>query len=284
MPFMAIKGTFHVVGYSPDGDSIRFKAANRANWDSLEGRKVELNAKEHAQLRIEAIDTLETHYKSQHQPLQFAKQASDRLFALLGITGVQWNDSQSRVKSAKDGVPGYIVSRMAEDKGRPVSYVFDASQGWQDGQELFLEKPLVRKSVNFRMLRDGLAYPTFYDGLFYDLRELFADETAKVRAKGKGLWAVDMSNKPVQIAGPADVTGNLVLLPKLFRRLVAFFEKTANAPFDPRLFLEFLEKGRERVLVLSRLNFTHLEDVLDVNAAGEIWLKEKPEDLVFLTE
>jgi hypothetical protein len=29
MPFVMIKGTFHIKGYSPDGDSIRFKAHNQ---------------------------------------------------------------------------------------------------------------------------------------------------------------------------------------------------------------------------------------------------------------
>ncbi len=280
MSFKAIKGTFHVVGYSPDGDSIRFKASNRANWDSLEGKKVELNSREHAQLRIEAIDTLETHYKGQHQPLQFADQAARRLFALLGITNVTWNASHSRVTAAKDGVEGFIVARMAEENGRPVSYVFGASQGWQDGQDLFLEKTLVRKSVNFRLLREGLAYPTFYDGLFYDLRELFADEAQKVRAEPKGLWAADHSNFFIQINSLNDITDNIVLLPKLFRRLVAFLNE--NETFDPIKFLQFIDKGREKLLILSRLHFTHLEDVLEINQAGQIRLKEKPEDLVFL--
>jgi hypothetical protein len=32
MPFLVIKGTFHVAGYSADGDSIRFQADNEANW------------------------------------------------------------------------------------------------------------------------------------------------------------------------------------------------------------------------------------------------------------
>ena len=67
MSFKVIKGTFHVVGYSPDGDSIRFKADKESNWDLLKGPKVKLNSKKHAQLRIEAIDTLETHYKGEHQ-------------------------------------------------------------------------------------------------------------------------------------------------------------------------------------------------------------------------
>ena len=62
MPFLVIKGTFHIVGYSPDGDSVRFRADNKEHWAKLSGRPAELNAKDHAQLRFEAIDTLETHY------------------------------------------------------------------------------------------------------------------------------------------------------------------------------------------------------------------------------
>ena len=54
--------------------SIRFKAINPLNWLALEGTKVELNKKQHAQLRIEAIDTLETHYENQHQPWPSRKQ------------------------------------------------------------------------------------------------------------------------------------------------------------------------------------------------------------------
>jgi hypothetical protein len=63
MPFTLIKGTFHVVGYQPDGDSIRFQADQRENWGLLKGSAVKLNARGHAQLRLEAIDTLETHYE-----------------------------------------------------------------------------------------------------------------------------------------------------------------------------------------------------------------------------
>jgi hypothetical protein len=37
MSFKVIKGTFHVVGYSPDGDSIRFKADDKEKWGALSG-------------------------------------------------------------------------------------------------------------------------------------------------------------------------------------------------------------------------------------------------------
>jgi hypothetical protein len=79
MPFVLIKGTFHVEGYSPDGDSVRFEGDNKEHWAKLSGRPVVLNAKDHAQLRFEAIDTLETHYLNMHQPLELATGALESL-------------------------------------------------------------------------------------------------------------------------------------------------------------------------------------------------------------
>jgi hypothetical protein len=280
MPFIVIKGTFHVVGFSPDGDSIRFKALDQASWGALEGIPVRLNAKGMAQLRIEAIDTLETHFENQHQPLVFAEAAAQKLFAFLGIKDVVWNAAHSRVVAAKDGVKGAILARTTEENGRPVAFVFDATLSLPDGQPVFLEKPLVRKSINFKMLRAGLAYPTFYDGLFYDLRELFARETMRVRKSGRGLWASDATNGSLQIGGLADVAGSLVLLPKLFRRIVDFIKQSGG--FDPLEFIKFLDKGNEKVLILSRLHFTHLDNLLTLDATGKLTLTEKPEDLVFL--
>ena len=40
MPFVAIKGTFHVIGYSPDGDSVKFEANRAGNWSKLADHKV----------------------------------------------------------------------------------------------------------------------------------------------------------------------------------------------------------------------------------------------------
>ena len=57
MAFFLIKGTFHVKGYSPDGDSIRFRARNPDNWKKLSGPAAESNARGHAQLRVEGVWT-----------------------------------------------------------------------------------------------------------------------------------------------------------------------------------------------------------------------------------
>ncbi|HPQ43810.1 MAG TPA: hypothetical protein PKZ42_06225 [Syntrophales bacterium] len=281
MSFKVIKGTFHVVGYSPDGDSIRFKADNPANWDLLKGGKVKVNAKGHAQLRIEAIDTLETHYQKEHQPEQFALAAMEYLFKLLGIRHVVWNKSRSKVSSADDGAPGYILSRTVEKYGRPVAFLFDGSQDFEDGMEVYLNNKIARRSVNYKLLSKGLAYPTFYDGMFYDLRELFAKRTATVRNAEKGLWTCDTTSKYFGVNGLPDVTDRHVIFPKLFRRIIAYLKE--NDSFDPRDFLQKLETESEKVLILNTLHFTHLDNLISVNTeGGKIKLRYKPEDIVFL--
>src|ERR671921_2931158 len=102
MSFFVIKGTFHIEGYSPDGDSIRFRADDMEHWAKLSGRTAELNAKDHAQLRFEAIDTLETHYLNMHQPLELATGALERLLEGLNITDVKCNESRTTVTAAND--------------------------------------------------------------------------------------------------------------------------------------------------------------------------------------
>ena len=81
MPFTLIKGTFHVANYSPDGDSIHFKARSNSYWKDLETirRKVQVNKNGHVQLRVEGADALETHYKGLHQPKEIADAATNFL-------------------------------------------------------------------------------------------------------------------------------------------------------------------------------------------------------------
>ncbi|SBS26700.1 hypothetical protein MSP8886_00678 [Marinomonas spartinae] len=281
MSFRVIKGSFHIVGYSPDGDSVRFKADDLAQWNLLEGSKVRLNKHDHAQLRIEAIDTLETHYKSEHQPAEWADSATQYLLKLLGIKNTQWNDSRSRVVSADDGVPGYIITRMAERYGRPVAFVFAGETEYEDGQAIFLDNRIAKTSINFKMLAKGFAYPTFYDGLFYDLRARFAKVAIKARAAKKGVWSEDKTNSSIKIESLSDLTDEYVILPKLFRRLVTYMK--AHDSFDAHAFIESLKEKQEKVLVLSDLHFTHFDNLIEIDEKGRIKLAQAPENLVFLS-
>ncbi len=74
MDYYLIKGKFYAVGYSPDGDSLMFKADNDKHWDKIktEHRKEfeeRLSEKDGAvQLRLQGVDALETHYSPSPLP------------------------------------------------------------------------------------------------------------------------------------------------------------------------------------------------------------------------
>ncbi len=278
--FTAIKGTFHVVGYSPDGDSIRFKAHNKNNWQKVNGYKLRLNKKDHAQLRIEAIDTLETHYKGKHQPSSNADAATTKLFEILGINNVVWYPSHYKVKSADDGVEGYILTRFVERYGRPVSFVYGNSLNLEDGQEVRIDDVIAKQSVNYQMLLSGYAYPTFYDGLFYDLRELFANAVQIARKINNGIWKLDQTNKFFKVENMESITDDNVILPKLFRRICAFIK--ANGTFNTNDFLKYVKQKNEKVFILSQLHFTHFDNLISKGENGQIKINEKPENLIFI--
>jgi Staphylococcal nuclease homologue len=224
MPFVLIKGTFHVEGYSPDGDSVRLMADNREHWAKLSGRTAELNAKDHAQLRFEAIDTLETHYLNMHQPLKLATGALERLLEGLNITDVEWNDTTTTVTAANDGTEGYILSREVEENGRPVAFVYAGTPPEEDCSEIFLDADRMSESLNQRVLEEGFAYPTYYKGLFHDLREALSETVRHARQAKRGVWPEDRTNAGFEVEGLGSITDEHVILPKLFRRLAEYLE------------------------------------------------------------
>jgi hypothetical protein len=276
MPFIIIKGTFHVLGYSPDGDSIRFRADDEANWAKLSGPPVTLNARRHAQLRLEAIDTLETHFRNFHQPPGLATEALDFLLQGLGITGVQWDVLRTRVTAANDGTEGYIVSRSVEPNRRPVAFAFASPPPADDGSSIFFDAEWMRQSMNYRSVAEGLAYPTYYKGLFSDLREALTAASAHARQDNLGLWAEDRTNTGFEVNGIESITEEHVILPKLFRRLAEYMEVGGTVVG----FREFLEMKQEGVTLISSTHFTHLDTLVRVEG-NVVRMTEPPENLIF---
>jgi hypothetical protein len=277
MGFRVIEGTFHVKGYSPDGDSIRFKANNDQNWQLLDGPPAKRNARGHVQLRLEAIDTLETHFLRFHQPLQFARAALNHLLLQVGISNVLFNLTGGVVTEADDGSAGYIVSREVEKNRRPVSFVFRGNPPAADGSEIFFEADLLVRSANAAMLSSGLAYPTYYKGLFPDLREALTELVTAARAAGAGVWPHDKTNAGFDVTGLESITEEHVILPKLFRRLASYLEAGgAIQGFD-----EHLAELEEEMLVISTAHSTHFDTVVKVQG-NTVKMTELPENLMFL--
>lgn len=277
MPFVLIKGTFHVQGYAPDGDSLRFQADDPANWSKLNGPPVRLNARQHAQLRIEAIDTLETHFQNRHQPLAYADSATEFLLAQLLITNVVWNADHSQITQAQDGTRGYILSREVERNRRPVSFVFSGDPPEADGSDVFLTRDRLKSSINFLALEAGWAYPTYYEGLFFDLRNTLTSAVVGARAASRGVWADDKTNSGFAVTTLAELENNTVILPKLFRRIVEFMGNGGSISG----FKHFLELDPDPLLIVSQGHFTNLDTIVDVTG-DQVKMTELPENLVFI--
>ena len=277
MSFFLIKGTFHVLGYSPDGDSIRFKAKDTSLWKMLSGPTVELNARGHAQLRIEAVDSLETHYQGVCQPQRPARAATRFLLSQLGINEVVWDETQSTVVKAQDGTQGYILARSTESYRRPVAFVFAGETEERDGAEITLDGSILKESLNYRLLASGLAYPMYYNGLFSDLRLLLTKAATSARSEGKGLWPYDMTTRGFSVSSLKAITEEVAILPKLFRRIVDYMGE--GGKIDG--FKEHLQKGCEPLVRIQQVHFTRLDVIVDVRGE-KVRLAEAPENLIFM--
>ena len=277
MAFFLLNCTFHVKGYSPDGDSIRFRARNPDNWKKLSGPAAELNARGHAQLRVEGVDALETHYQGYHQPMKLARAACRYLLSYLGIDEVVWDESQSRVIKAQDETEGYILARSTEANRRPVAFVFAGGIEHRDGSEVILDESILKRSLNYGLIARGLAYPTYYNGLFSDLRLPLTRAMAHARSEERGVWPFDLTTKGFSVPGLEPLTENVVILPKLFRRLVDYMGD--GGMMDG--FRAHLQARCEPLVRVSQVHFTRLDAVVDVKG-DRVRLTESPENLIFL--
>jgi endonuclease YncB( thermonuclease family) len=281
MPMLCLAGAYHVTATEPDGDSVRFRPENPALWDQVPG-PVKRNASGAAQLRLDAIDALETHYTPQgghrlHQPLELAHAAAAELLDWIGFTGV--NRTGETVTSVDaDDQPGFILTRGADLYGRCVAL---AGRGEAPGTgRLFVDAALLRTTVNHHLLAAGLAYPTYYTKLYADLRNELTAQAAKARAARDGVFAHDLTQSGVTVESLATLTDEAVILPKLFRRLADYLHLNGD---DPSLagFAAFLAQQDDAVWVLSTgEKKANLDSLVEVSGQT-VRLTRPPEDLVF---
>ncbi len=72
------------------------------------------------------------------------------------------------------------------------------------------------------MLTTGLAYPTYYEKLFPDLRQTMTVAVLVAREAGKGIWAKDATTKGFTVKNLKTLSDQAVILPKLYRRLIDY--------------------------------------------------------------
>ena len=273
--YKIIKGRFHVKGYSPDGDSIRFSADNRSNWDFLNWKKPSDKKRVKKQLRIEAIDALETHYLNLHQPNAFAIAALERMLELMSITEIDYNLLVTKITSAKDAMPGFIATTNVDIFGRPISYIFPITADLEDGAEVSAEDLPLKNSINYILLKEGIVYPTFYTTTEPVTVDLFFKRVRYSRRSRRGIWAIDRS-MGFKLWNIQTIQEDVVILPKLFRRFASFFSHRS----DVNTFMDFLKDNPDPIK-LRNGKVTDLRDLIykDGNKYG---LTVEPEYFNFI--
>ncbi len=235
--FRFIKGAFVIVGKEPDGDSVRFIPDNAQFVRELKNSsRVKFSGDGSVQLRFEAIDAPELHFGKEAQPL--GAESRDALLKLMGFSGIQYTNGGLQVSaSSPSRVRGAILSTAAEANGRPVSYVLlerDAPNV-KDGSSIGVDETILRRTMNDRMLENGLAYLTVYNTTPQAHRAFFRGVSATARQSRKGVWAADKTGDFTLDSQASIGVGGQLILPKLFRRATSYFSDRAKGKFNGSL-------------------------------------------------
>jgi endonuclease YncB( thermonuclease family) len=271
-------------GPEPDGDTIKFRPDNPALVNALprlSGRPPDLNARG-ISVRLEAIDTLETHFSETHQELAGANAARDELLRLLGFTNVRFfPDLPNKVQSAdQDNLRGHVLSNGIDDNGRMIAFVYPGDHANPDGTSVFVDNALVDTSANAALLAAGHAYPAFYATLPATLRNHLAGSSEAARATASGIWPRSAAD-PNGAATIADLAAlrQLVIWPKLFRRIVPYLAAFDDFDhFDAWLREDTVHRDDE-LFLLDTLERGNLHDVIEA-AGNQIRLTVWPERFI----
>jgi hypothetical protein len=280
MAMFLIAGTFHITGAQPDGDSIHFTPNDPAKWDLITGTRVKRNASGSAQLRLDAIDALETHYGSPraHQPLGLAHAAADELVKWLGFSNVVRNQDETVTSATPDTVAGYIYTRAADLYGRCISLVGRGDPPHDDGSSVFVDVDILRTTANHHLMTQGVVYPTYYRALFPDLRNELTAVAHQARDHGLGVWLGDKTTVGFDVTGIDALQDDIVILPKLFRRLVDYLYLGDNSMAG---FPAFLDQAADKFFILSTGHSTTGLDAITEVTGNTVKMTRPVEDLVF---
>lgn len=273
--YKVIAGTFHVKGFSPDGDSIRFQARDHSHWDFFHWEAGSNKAAKRKQLRVESIDAMETHYEGYHQPRTFALAALESLLEMVGIKDVMYSLSLTQIVDADDGKSGFIAAASTDRFGRPVSYLFPKSAKLTDGATMDSAALPIEDSINFQLAREGLVYPTFYKTTDRVFAEKIRAVVARARKTKRGIWSIDRTSD-FTLYDIRTLQEDILILPKLFRRLVAFFDGYS----DFNQLGEYLAKQKDRLELWDGTKKKSLAELMKITGR-RVQLKTPVEDILF---
>jgi hypothetical protein len=91
-----------------------------------------------------------------------------------------------------------------------------------DGASVFVDVDVLRITANHQLITQGVVYPTYYRALFPDLRNELTVAANQARDSGLGVWPSHETTTGFDVTGLDALQDDIVILPKLFRRLVDY--------------------------------------------------------------
>ncbi|MFK7770849.1 MAG: hypothetical protein AB8F94_01875 [Saprospiraceae bacterium] len=287
------------------------------------------------QLRLQGIDALETHYtpskilapktigsktskkatlpdrNNYKQPEKYGNLATEKLLEILGLQNVVWSRYSIKsvdIKKGKtlktysnkntDPIEGYIIVNDVERKGRPISFAFAGKTRLRDGGKITKEKlqKILKDSINYQLLAEGLVYPYFFHTLSAKLRNVLADAVKDAQKKKLNIWLDDQTERGIKLNKFSQITGEHIILPYLFRRLIkhqylrlmqeywkALEGNKAHQPKAESLFLKsFFDDTNPYVFVIDTKDFKRLDEIV-VISRNKIRMSTHPGNIVFLS-
>lgn len=275
-------------GPQPDGDTINFLPDDDdlvQNLPRFSGRAPERKHLGTYNVRFEGIDALETHYQNRHQNLEFAEAARDRMLKLMGFGRVQfWPNQRNNVKSAQHHpIRGHLIANGIESNGRVLGLVYPGAPdaNLNNGERVFVDEARLEASVNAALVREGLAYAELYATMPLDLIKRMRQLVKAAREAGTGFWPREnlTRNTRIQLSGLSDLP-DMVMLPKLYRRLVKYFEDGYVGLTEFDVWVRADKTTRDDRALLPTGELGNLHDLYDLSNGG-IKLQYFPEDLTF---
>jgi len=298
MAYRIIKGTVSIDRKSPDGDTLSFHIDNHEEWiwpKTQYGRFPKFNSKYQANIRFEAIDALEIHFTVQNvypqitvkQPLDLAKNARDRLLDLCGFdrSTITENDRHRISDPLKQKMPVTLAYNGIDPFGRLIGFVFTEDMGFDVSDKkptVLLSVEDIKKSVNAKLLKEGLVYPTFYGGLYPVLRNALIQLTQDAKRQPNGIWARHQNEFIFDRKPDIKQFENFVMMPKLFRRLTTHIGM--NGAISN--FRNYLRKSNDMVVDTRDVRLTDFSSFVRTeeinNNEYKLWLSHEAEELVFV--
>jgi hypothetical protein len=173
----------------------------------------------------------------------------------------------------------FILTRTADQYGRCVALAAKGAAPATSGTFIHVDTKVLKTTLNYTMIAEGLAYPTYYSKLYVDMRKALTTAVKSARTAGLGIWASALTESGVDVQSLATLTDQAVILPELFRRLTDYLHLSAPV-VDMAGFPAYLEQRDDRLWVISSGQKTGFGTIVEV--IGEtVHVNRHPEDLVF---